>query len=139
MFQKLPDHIIFFDGVCNLCNSSVNFVIRRDKKNIFHFASLQWPVARKVLAGNFPDEDNFETILYFENGKIFEKSTAVLRIARKLGFPWNLAYGFIIIPRFLSDGVYMLISRNRYKWFGKKEECMIPTAEVKNKFLNSSL
>ena len=136
---SLPDHIIFFDGVCNLCNSSVNFVIRRDKQNIFHFASLQWQVARQVLADNFPDEDNFETILYYENGKIFEKSTAVLRIARKLAFPWKLAYGFIIIPRFLRDEVYMLISRNRYRWFGKKEECMVPSEELKNKFLNSSL
>ena len=139
MFQKYPEHIIFFDGVCNLCNSSVNFVIRHDKRNIFHFASLQWDVARKLLAENYPEGDDFQTILYYENGKIFEKSTAVLRIARKLDYPLKMAYGFIIVPRFIRDSIYMFISRNRYKWFGKKDRCMIPTPELKNKFLGSSL
>lgn len=137
--KNLPNHIIFFDGVCNLCNSSVNFVIRHDKRNIFHFASLQWDVARELLAENYPEEDDYQTILYYENGKIFEKSTAVLRIARLLGFPWKVAYGFIIVPEFIRDAIYMFISHNRYKWFGKRDKCMIPSPELKNKFLNSSL
>ena len=137
--KNLPGHIIFFDGVCNLCNSSVNFVIRHDKRNIFHFASLQWDVARDLLAENYPDEYDFQTILYYEDGEIFEKSTAVLRIARKLGYPWKAAYGFIIVPKFIRDAIYMLISRNRYKWFGKRDKCMIPSPELKNKFLDSSL
>ncbi len=139
MSQKQPGHIIFFDGVCNLCNSSVNFVIRRDRRNIFHFASLQWPIARQVLNKNYPDGNDFQTILYYENGKVFEKSTAVLRIASKLGYPWKAGYVFIVIPKFIRDSIYMLISRNRYKWFGKRDECMIPSPELKNKFLNSSL
>ena len=137
--KNLVSHIIFFDGVCNLCNSSVNFLIRNDKRNLFHFASLQWNVARDLLAENYPEGDDFHTILYYENGKTFEKSTAVLRIARKLGYPWKAAYGFIIVPKFIRDAIYMLISRNRYKWFGKKDSCMIPSPELKNKFLNSSL
>jgi predicted DCC family thiol-disulfide oxidoreductase YuxK len=139
MFQKHPEHIIFFDGVCNLCNSSVNFVIRHDKRNRFHFASLQWDVARELLSENYPEGDDFQTILYYDKGKIFEKSTAVLRIARQLGFQWKFAYSFIIIPKFIRDAVYMYISRNRYKWFGKRDKCMIPSPELKNKFLNSSL
>jgi predicted DCC family thiol-disulfide oxidoreductase YuxK len=136
--KNLPNHIIFFDGVCNLCNSSVNFVIRHDKQNIFHFASIQWDVTRDLLAENYPEEDYFQTILYYENGRIFEKSTAVLRIARKLGFPWKAAYGFIIVPKFIRNAIYMLISRNRYKWFGKKDKCMVPSPGLKNKFLDSS-
>lgn len=139
MIQKHPEHIILFDGVCNLCNSSVNFVIRHDKRSIFHFASLQWDVAGELLAENYPEGDDFETILYYENGKIFKKSTAVLRIARQLGFPWKIAYGFIIVPKFIREPVYMIISRNRYKWFGKRDKCMIPSPELKNKFLSSSL
>lgn len=137
--KNLPNHIILFDGVCNLCNSSVNFVIRHDKRNIFHFASLQWNVAKDLLEESYPEGDDFQTILYYENGKIFDKSTAVLRIARQFGFPWKFAYGFIIIPRFIRDAVYMIISRNRYKWFGKRDKCMIPSPELKNKFLSSSL
>ena len=137
--KNFPNHIILFDGVCNLCNSSVNFVIRHDKRNIFHFASLQWSVARDLLEESYPEGGNFHTILYYENGKIFEKSTAVLKIARQLGFPWKVAYCFIIIPKFIRDAVYMFISRNRYKWFGKRDKCMIPSPELKNKFLSSSL
>ena len=137
--KTLPNHIIFFDGVCNLCNSSVNFIIRYDKRNIFHFASLQWDVARELLSENYPEGDDFQTILYYENGKIYEKSTAVLRIARKLGYPWKAAYGFIIVPKFIREAIYLLISRNRYKWFGRRDRCMIPSPELKNKFLNSSL
>jgi predicted DCC family thiol-disulfide oxidoreductase YuxK len=92
-----------------------------------------------LLSENYPEGDDFQTILYYDKGKIFEKSTAVLRIARQLGFPWKFAYSFIIIPKFIRDAVYMYISRNRYKWFGKRDKCMIPSPELKNKFLNSSL
>ncbi|MBW6480727.1 MAG: DUF393 domain-containing protein, partial [Bacteroidales bacterium] len=139
MFQKHPEHIIFFDGVCNLCNGSVNFVIRHDKRNIFHFSSLQWPFAKQVLDENYPVRNDFQTILYYENGKVFEKSTAVLRISRQLGYPWKAAYIFIVLPKFFRDAIYMFISRNRYKWFGKRDECMVPSLELKNKFPGSSL
>ncbi len=139
MNPKLPQHIVFFDGVCNLCNSAVQFIIRRDTKDRFRFASLQWDVAREVLGDRVPKHGEYETIYYYENGKIYSRSDAVLRIARLLRFPWPLFYSFIIIPPFIRNFVYAVISRNRYKWFGKKDQCMIPSPGLKNKFLVSSL
>jgi predicted DCC family thiol-disulfide oxidoreductase YuxK len=129
--------IIFFDGVCNLCNSSVNFIIERDKKNIFHFASLQSKAAKDILGEKYPKSGTFDTILYLENNKLYTYSTAILRIGKKLPFPYPLLYFFIIVPPFLRNYIYGIISRNRYKWFGKKDQCMIPTPEQKAKFLNS--
>lgn len=125
--------VILFDGVCNFCNSSINFVIRNDKKAHFQFAPLQSEVAQK-LAGNriLPTPD---TVLLLENGIIYEKSTAALKIAKKLDGLWPVLYGLIIIPKFIRDPIYDLIARNRYRWFGKKESCMIPGPEIRNRFL----
>ncbi len=130
-----PSHIIFFDGVCNLCNSAVNFIIKHDKGNVFYFASLQSDVAREVLGENFPTGERFHTIIYSHDSRLYYRSEAVLRIARKLGFPFSLAYVFIVLPDPLRDVLYRFISHNRYRWFGKKDQCMIPRPEVKNKFL----
>jgi len=132
-----PTHIIFFDGVCNLCNSSVNFIIKRDRKNIFYFASLQSDVAKDILGKNYPSSGTFDTILYLENNKLFTYSTAILRIGKKLPFPYPLFYAFIIVPPFIRNYIYGIISRNRYKWFGKKDQCMIPAPGLKAKFLDS--
>lgn len=129
-------HIIFFDGVCNLCNSSVNFIIAKDQKDMFRFASLQSDVAKNVLGQGYPRQGQFDTILYLENGKIFSHSTAVLRIARNLKFPWCMAWGLMIVPPFLRDFFYRIISRNRYQWFGRKDQCMIPSPKLKAKFLH---
>jgi predicted DCC family thiol-disulfide oxidoreductase YuxK len=125
--------VILFDGVCNFCNSSINFVIRNDKKAQFQFAPLQSEAAQK-LAGNrilsTPD-----TVILIENDIIYEKSTAALRIAKKLDGLWPVLYGLILIPKFFRDPIYDLIARNRYKLFGKKESCMIPSPEIKSRFL----
>ncbi|SHG22175.1 thiol-disulfide oxidoreductase DCC family protein [Pedobacter caeni] len=127
--------LIFFDGVCNLCNHSVQFAIKRDHKDYFRFGALQSEIAKEKLAGfNFKAED-LKTIILLENGKIYLRSTAALRIARRLSGGWPILYGFIIIPAFIRDFIYQLISKNRYRIWGKRESCMVPSPELKKKFL----
>jgi predicted DCC family thiol-disulfide oxidoreductase YuxK len=128
--------IVLFDGVCNLCNGAVQFIIRHDKKNIFMFASLQSEVGRKILEQyNFP-LDELNSFILIENNKAYTRSTGALRVAKKLNGLWPLLYGFIIIPKFIRDSIYNWVAGNRYKWFGKKDACMIPTPELKTKFLS---
>lgn len=127
--------IVFFDGVCNLCSSAVQTIIKNDKKNSFLFASLQGETAKKKLKTFINQNPQLDSIILLQNDQLYSKSQAVLRIAKHLNFPLNLAYGFIIIPNFISNMVYTFIAKNRYKWFGKKEECWLPTPEIKAKFL----
>lgn len=129
--------LILFDGICNLCNSSVQFVIKHDKKNHFLFAPLQGETGKQIIKLYKIDTSTIDSIiLYIPEKGIFSKSTAALKISSKLGFPINLASIFLIIPVFIRNWVYDFIAKNRYKWFGKKESCMIPSAELKNKFLD---
>lgn len=128
--------IILFDGVCNLCNAAVLFVIKRDKKNQFLFASLQSPEGKKILTEyNFP-EDEIHSFILVEKGKVYTRSTAALKVIKKLNGLWRFFYGFIIVPKFIRDGVYDIVAKKRYQWFGKKNECMIPTPRLRAKFLN---
>ncbi|GAB5399489.1 MAG: DUF393 domain-containing protein [Aureisphaera sp.] len=127
--------IILFDGVCNLCNSSVTFVIKRDKKNRFKFAALQSEEGKKLIATHGIDTHKVDSIILIENGKAYTKSTAALRVAKYLGGAYPLAMVFLIIPAFIRNVVYDWVARNRYKWYGKKESCMIPTPELRSKFL----
>ena len=127
--------IILFDGVCNLCNGAVNFVIRRDKKGQIKFAPLQSAVGMEIMAAYGLEPGVMETFLFIENGKVYNRSTAALRVCRHLKGLWPLCYGAIIVPRFIRDGIYKWIARNRYKWFGQKDQCMIPTPDVKARFL----
>lgn len=129
--------LILFDGVCNFCNSSINFIIKKDKKNIFRFAPLQSNTGKNLLEQHQLKDKNIDSIIYIKNGKAYKKSTAVLQIVKKLGGFYFLFYTFIIIPPFIRDLFYDIIARNRYRWFGKREACMIPTAEVKSKFIDS--
>ena len=122
---------ILFDGVCNLCNGIVRFVLARDPAGRFRFASLQSAAARRLL-GDPP----LETIVLVEGDAVFQKSAAALRIARKLRFPWPLLYTFMIVPRPIRDLIYEWVARNRYAWFGKRGSCMVPSPEVKNRFLD---
>ena len=127
--------LILFDGVCNLCNSSVNFIIKRDKNNYFKFVSLQSDIAKKILVqNNFLNQKN-ESIILIENNIIYQKSTAALKIAKHLSGIWKLFYIFILTPKFIRNFFYDIIAKNRYKWFGKREVCMIPDEKVKEKFL----
>ena len=127
--------IIIFDGVCHLCNSSVDFVMRRDKQRQFRYTANQMEAGQTILRAHGLDPEQIHTVYLQENGRLYSKSTAALRIARRLGFPWSLAWVFMIIPAFLRNIVYDFIARNRYKWFGKKETCRLPTPEERALFL----
>lgn len=128
--------IILFDGVCNLCNSAVNFVIKRDKKNLFQFAPLQSETAYVLLATYKMHTQEMKSFIFIEHGKAYTQSTAALKVCRQLSGAWPALYTLIIIPPFIRDGIYKWIAKNRYKWFGQKSECMIPTPELQAKFLN---
>ena len=125
-----------FDGVCNLCNGAVQFVIKRDNKNQFLFASLQSEEGKQILEDNNFPANKSDSFLLVEDGKVYERSTAALRVLKNLSGLRSLLYGFIIVPKFIRDSVYNWIAKNRYQWFGRKDECMIPTPELKAKFLN---
>lgn len=128
--------VILFDGVCNLCNSSVQFIIGRDPKAQFRFASLQSAYGQQQMTKfNLPASE-LNSVLLIKDGKLYQKSSAALHIARMLSGAWPLMFAFIIVPPFIRNAVYDFIARNRYKWFGKKDECMIPTPELKSRFIN---
>ena len=134
--MKSDSAIVLFDGVCNFCNSSINFIIKRDQKGYFKFAPLQSEIAQKLVGDKTKPMP--ESVILIENGKTYDRSSAALRIAKKLDGLWPLLYIFIILPKRLRDAVYNLIGRNRYKWFGKTEACMIPTPEVRSRFLDTN-
>ena len=125
-------HVVLFDGVCNLCNGAVRFILARDPGERFQFASLQSEAARRLLR----DDGRVETIVLLEAGKRYTRSTAALRIARGLRFPWPLLYAFVAVPRPLRDLVYDWVARHRYAWFGKRDTCLVPTPEVRRRFLD---
>ncbi|MEP7255611.1 MAG: thiol-disulfide oxidoreductase DCC family protein [Ferruginibacter sp.] len=127
--------VILFDGICNFCNNAVNFVIKRDKKENIFFAPLQSDIGQRLLQQYNLPLNNMESFVFIENGRAYTQSTAGLKVCRYLKGLWPLCYGFIIVPKFIRDGIYNWIAKNRYKWFGKKESCMIPTPQVKARFL----
>ncbi len=131
--QIVHPKIILFDGVCNLCNAAVKFIIKRDPQAVFKFASLQSEVANKYLQSS----DEMGSVILIAGDHIYKESEAALKIARQLSGGWPLFYVFIIIPRPIRDSVYKVIARNRYKWFGKKDHCMVPTEDLKVRFLDS--
>lgn len=118
--RDLTQPVIFFDGICNFCNSSVQFIIRHDKKKQFLFAPLQSELGQEAIR-QFPEVISDSVILY-KDGNSYSKSDATLHIARLLDWPWKLCYGGIILPRFIRNAMYDFVSRNRYKWFGKKDD-----------------
>lgn len=127
--------VILFDGVCNLCNGFVQFVIRGDKSAKFKFAPLQSAAAGNMLKlFDFPS-DALKTIILIQNGKLFLRSRAVLRITSQLGGAWKLTSLLYIFPSFFSDAIYNFISKFRYKLFGKRDSCMVPTPELKSRFI----
>ncbi|MEP1031934.1 DUF393 domain-containing protein [Ekhidna sp.] len=134
--HTIKQPVILFDGVCNLCNSSIQFIIKRDKKNRFLFASLQSAYAKKYLTADLIKEDQLQSLVLIEGGSIKIKSSAALTISKSLSGLWPLLYVYIIIPRFIRDWFYDLIAKNRYKWFGKRDHCMIPTSELKSRFID---
>lgn len=129
------NNIILFDGVCNFCDSSVNFIIDRDKKNIFKFAALQSEKGQELLDYFKLPKDDFDSFIFVANNKAYKKSSAALEISKRLGGLWIVFYPLVIIPKFIRDFLYSLIAKNRYRLFGKKDACRIPTPEFKQKFL----
>jgi predicted DCC family thiol-disulfide oxidoreductase YuxK len=134
MIQENP--IILFDGICNLCNSSVQFVLKHDKQKLFRFASLQSTGGQALLKKYHLPETNFNSFVLIKKGKSFVKSTAALMVAKELAGIIKIVYIFIIVPAFIRNAVYNVIAKNRYKWFGKQESCMMPTPDLQSRFLN---
>ena len=130
--------VILFDGVCNFCNASVNFVMKRDPKGRFRFAPLQSDVAGELLDRSGLNRDDIDSIVLVEGDRAAVKSTATLRIVSQLTGLWPLLSVFRFVPRFLRDAVYDWIARNRYRWFGRRDSCMLPTAELRGRFLEVS-
>ena len=137
--NSLPEHkkLILFDGVCNLCNSTVQYVINHDTRDIFMFAALQSDIGKKLINSYKIDTNKTDSIfLYSQNSGLKMKSTAALYIAKHLGFPNNIMAVFLIVPAFIRNWVYDYIAKNRYKWYGKRDNCMLPNKELQAKFLS---
>lgn len=126
--------ILFFDGVCSLCNVFVDFLIRRQKKRLFYFAPLQGRTAGQMLDSKV--SDGLKSVVYFRDGEVFFESTAALRVLADLGGLWRFVLVFMIIPACIRNSIYRFIARNRYKWFGQKQTCRLPSDEENKFFLN---
>ena len=127
--------MILFDGVCNLCNSSVQFIIRRDPKGIFKFASIQSDAGQALMEKFKLPLDQMYSVILIQNDIVYDRSSAALHIVLRLSGLWPMLFGFIIVPPFIRNQVYDWIAKNRYKWFGVRNECMIPTTDLKSRFL----
>ncbi len=127
--------VLLFDGVCNLCSSSVQFVIKHDPKGKLKFAALQSEVGKQLLAKHQLSTKALSSLVLVEGDRVFTHSTGALRLSKYLSGLWPMAYGLVVIPAFLRNMVYNWIAKNRYKWFGEKTECWIPTPELKSRFL----
>ena len=128
--------VILFDGVCNFCNYWVNFAIKRDKKKKLKFTPLQGETAKQLLPQYNIQPNALSSVILIDKGKAYTQSSAAIRICKYLDGGWKLCYGFIIIPKFIRDFFYNIIARNRYKWYGKKDECMVPTPGLRERFLD---
>ena len=129
-------HLILFDGVCNLCSGFVQFVIARDRGTHFQFGALQSESARRVLDQYDAPDPLPDAIVLVEDGKVYTGSTAALRIARRLTFPWPLAIVLFAVPRPLRDWFYAVVARHRYRWFGRRDHCMVPTPALRSRFID---
>lgn len=129
------NHLILFDGHCNLCNKSVQFILERERNKELFFTSLQSEIGKSVLNSNNLPEDYTESVLFLNDQKLYKESTAALKISAYLRFPWNGLRIFSIFPRFLRDWIYRSIAKNRLRWFGRTESCWVMTPENKKRFL----
>ncbi|WP_422008912.1 thiol-disulfide oxidoreductase DCC family protein [Roseivirga pacifica] len=129
--------VLLFDGVCNLCNGAVNFIIDHDPKGHFKFAALQSDFGQEKLKELGYNQQEFDSLVLLSEDKVYKKSSAALRIAKKLSGLYPLLYVFIIIPPFIRHGVYDIIAKNRYKWWGKRDSCRMPTPELRARFVDA--
>ncbi|QBA63887.1 thiol-disulfide oxidoreductase DCC family protein [Muriicola soli] len=132
-----PEYIIFFDGICNLCNGFIDFVIKRDKAKKIFYSSLQSDISNKYInCANTQTNSSYTTIYLYKNGKVHDKSTAILMILKELSFGYRTLAGFfLLLPKVLRDSIYNFIARNRYRFFGKRDSCRLPNPEEKDQFL----
>lgn len=134
--RSATDHpVLLFDGVCNLCTWSVRFVVERDPEGVFRFAPLQSDVAGDLLADHDLPVGKFDSVVLLEDGQTYTKSDAAIRVATRLGGPYRLLGPLRYVPRFVRDAVYDFVAATRYRIFGKREECMVPTPEIRERFL----
>ncbi|NTS43945.1 thiol-disulfide oxidoreductase DCC family protein [Flavisolibacter sp. BT320] len=131
----MTNPVVLFDGECNFCNGMVNFFIKQDKKKVLRFAAMQSEAGQKLLQQYHFPKQYLKSFVFIENGKAYKKSTAGLRLYGKLPWYWKWTKLFWIVPPLLRDAVYELISNNRYIWFGKRNSCMVPTPDVRSRFL----
>lgn len=131
----LPERLVIFDGVCNLCESSVNFIARRDSDGRFFFTPAQSPLGADLLERFGIDAERLDTVVLVKNGRALTRSTAALAIASELDGPWKLLGAFSLVPRPLRDLLYRTVARYRYRWFGKKKQCMLPAQNIRERFL----
>jgi predicted DCC family thiol-disulfide oxidoreductase YuxK len=132
--MKITDHILLFDGVCNLCNSTVNFIIRIDRRAEIRFASIQSEAGQSLLS-NYEISENLDSVVYIADNRYYIKSSAILHVLRDIGGGWRVFYSLMIFPKSLRDYIYDLIARNRYRIFGKRDVCMVPSSEIKKRFI----
>jgi predicted DCC family thiol-disulfide oxidoreductase YuxK len=135
MNQELPFPILLFDGMCKLCNQSVQWLLLHDKKGLFHYASLQSDLGQKLLQEYGLDPECLDSAVLVEKDKVLLRSDVALAMVRHLGLPWSLAYAFKIIPRPIRDAVYNWVAHNRYRWFGRQDSCLLPRPEWEARFL----
>ena len=126
---------VFFDGVCNLCNRSVNFLISKDKKEVLKFAPLQSEYAQNTIPKELLNRENLDTIIVYSDGQFYDRSNAVLKLCKILGGGFYVFLIGYLIPRFIRDGLYRFIANNRYRWFGTQSQCRVPSPELKDRFL----
>ncbi len=136
-FPEIPKGkvLMLFDGVCNLCNNRVDYILRIDKRERFVFASLQSDFGQRLLSALEYDREDFNSFIIVKRGKVYKKSRAVLEVLIELEFPWPLLYVFVIVPFFIRDIPYNIVANNRLKWFGKRDTCRVPTEAEKARFL----
>jgi predicted DCC family thiol-disulfide oxidoreductase YuxK len=130
------NNIILFDGICNFCNYWVNFALKNNKKKNLLFSPLQGIFAKNALHKFGLDTTSLTSVIFIKDDKIYTQSSAVFRISKELNWPWKILFAFIIIPKFIRDFIYNIFAKNRYKWYGKKETCRIPTKEERERFLD---
>jgi len=135
--MKQGHPILYFDGVCNLCNAAVQWVIKSDKQEQFRFASLQSEAGQSMLMSYFSEKSKIpDSVLLEIDGMLYAKSSAAIKLLQMLGGVYKLSVIAWVVPRFIRDAAYDFIARNRYKWYGKRDSCMVPTAELQSRFLN---
>jgi predicted DCC family thiol-disulfide oxidoreductase YuxK len=133
---NMPTNLVLFDGVCNLCNSSVQLLLRIDKENRLTFGSFQSDTAQSLLKQHGINKELINSIVFIRQDKIYMESTAILQICHTIGGWWKIIYLLMLIPPFIRNGIYHIIARNRYRWFGKRESCMIPSPSLKSRFID---